>query len=137
MKSLIKQDKNLIDRYRNKKLFTPIDAIIIAITFVAIIICCISSLPSKAGSNVKVYHSGKEIGIYSLSKEQSIELLDGKMILTISNGTAFINYSDCKNQICVKSKSISKAGERIVCSPNKISVVVECENDMIITGGAL
>lgn len=137
MKSLIKQDKSLIDRYRIKKLFTPIDAIIIAILLVAIIVCCVFTLPSKAGSFVKVYHSGKEIGIYSLSKNQSIELLDGHMILTISSGSAYISSSDCKNQICVKTNSISKAGERIVCTPNKISVIVEGEKDMIITGGAL
>lgn len=137
MKSLIKQDKNLIDRYRDKKLFTPIDAIIIAILLVAIIICCVFTFPSKTGSLVKVYYSGIEIGVYSLSKDQSIELLDGNMILTISDGSARISSSNCNNQICVKTKSVSKAGERIVCSPNKISVVVEGEKETIVTGGAL
>ena len=35
-----------------------------------------------------------------------------------------MKYSDCKNQICVNTGKISRAGEIIVCLPNYVIVEI-------------
>jgi hypothetical protein len=35
-----------------------------------------------------------------------------------------MDYSDCKNQVCVNTGKISKAGETIVCLPNYVIVEI-------------
>lgn len=133
----MKHAQNLIETFKSKKPFGILDLIIIAILIIAIVLCCIFALPTEQGKSVIIYKSGKEIGRYSLTNDRNVELLDGKMLISIENKTCFVKYSDCKNQICVKSKSISKSGERIVCLPNAVSIVVTGENDHYVTGGVL
>lgn len=136
MKFWTEQDKNLINHYKTSKPIKVIDIIVICILLLAIIVCCILTIPSKDGENVYVYERGNLIGTYSLKSNNVIILLDGKMILTIENNNVKVSYSDCHNQICLKTGEISKVGERIVCAPNKITILIKGHNDVLITGGA-
>lgn len=42
----------------------------------------------------------------------------------IKDGKADITEADCPDKVCVKQKPISKAGESLVCLPNKIIITV-------------
>ena len=137
MKFSIRQDKSLIEQLKKRKWFTIVDAILIGILLLVVVSCCIFFLPRQTGEYVVIYQSGNEIGRYSLSTNQSIDILDGKMTMLIDDFTASVKYSDCKNQICVNTKKISKSGERIVCAPNKISIVIKGKNEVLVTGGAI
>ena len=113
------------------------DAIIIAILVVAIVVSCVFLFSSNKGAYVVVYENGKESARYSLKNNLTTEILDGKMLLKIENSSCHVLKSDCKNQICVRSKAISNVGERIVCAPNKVSIVIRGKSNVIITGGEL
>lgn len=58
-----------------------------------------------------------------LSKDREINL--GTNILQIKDSKVKMIYADCKNQICVNHKEISKKGESIICLPNKIVVEIK------------
>ena len=137
MTSSTKQEQNLIEIYRNKKAFGVVDAIIIAILVVAIVVSCVFLFSSNKGAYVVVYENGKESARYSLENNLTTEILDGKMLLKIENSSCRVLKSDCKNQICVRSNAISNVGERIVCAPNKVSIVIRGKSNVIITGGEL
>ncbi len=137
MKSKTTQDKSLTRHFRNSKIFSILDVIVIATLLIAIVLCFVFTLPKNQGQRATIYYGGEVIGIYSLSENKTIHLLDGDIICIIENDGIYVKESNCQNQICVRTNKISKIGQRIVCSPNKITIVIEGDNDVLITGGAL
>ena len=136
MKSTTKTSQSLIDFYRKSKVFYALDAIIIALLVVAILLSCAFTFKGE-GHHAVVYHQGTVIGRYSLEKKAIVNLLDSKMQLVIEDGKVYVSASECPTHICVKSGKINIVGERIVCTPNKVTITIEGNNaDTIVTGGA-
>lgn len=82
----------------------------------------------KEGDSVVVIQNGKEISRYSLNDNIRVDIVssDGKLnTLVIENGEAYISYADCPDKICVAHRRISKVGEVIACTPNKLAISVE------------
>ncbi len=77
---------------------------------------------SADGNTVTVKQNNKTVYKGSLYKNTEIKL-DGNTV-SISNGNAKMINADCKNQICVKHKQISKNGESIICLPNRVIIEV-------------
>lgn len=46
-------------------------------------------------------------------------------VVTIRGGMVSVTEASCKNQVCVKHGEISRAGESIVCLPNRLVVRIE------------
>ena len=78
----------------------------------------------KEGSEVRVMVEGKEIGVYSLSKDGEYSLNGGTNTLIIKDGEAFMTDADCPDKLCVRQGKISRNGETITCLPNKLTVTV-------------
>ena len=78
----------------------------------------------KEGSEVRVMVEGKEIGVYSLSKDGEYSLNDGTNTLIIKDGKAYMTDADCPDKLCVRQGKISRNGETITCLPNKLTVTV-------------
>lgn len=53
----------------------------------------------------------------------------GKTIIEIDHHMARVIYSDCPAKICVKTGTIHRAGEMIVCAPNKVVVRIVGKNN--------
>lgn len=47
---------------------------------------------------------------------------------TIEDNKIRVIHSDCANQICVNTPAISKCGDAIVCAPNKVAFIIDCNN---------
>ena len=56
-----------------------------------------------------------------------IETPQGYNIVAVEDGTVMVTDADCRDQICVEHKKISRTGETIVCLPHKL--VVEITGD--------
>ena len=87
---------------------------------------------------VVVTKDGKEVGRYPLSVEQTIELKDvsGEVtnVLEITEECAKMNEVDCPDKLCVHQKAINRAGECIICLPNRVVVTVESEEEAEFDG---
>ncbi len=83
---------------------------------------------AKTDENAKVIITidGQNYGTYSLKDETEIDV-KGKNTLCIKDGQVKMLEADCKDQICVHHKPISKSGESIICLPNKLIVTIESE----------
>lgn len=81
---------------------------------------------AEDGSVVQISVDGKTYGVYSLNKDQTIEIKQDKSInkITIKDGHVQMSDSTCKNQICVKTGEISNTSQSIVCLPNKVMVEI-------------
>lgn len=81
----------------------------------------------KAGRQVVITVDGKEFKVLKLNEDQQIKIKCGHghyNVLCVHDGKADMIESDCKNQVCVKSKAIQHVGESIVCLPHKVIVKV-------------
>ena len=90
------------------------------------------------GDKVIVSVDGKTYGIYSLAKEQTIEVKQEACTnyITIKDGKVSMESSTCKNQVCVNTGAISQTKDSIVCLPNKVLVEIRSEGGGadVITG---
>lgn len=53
---------------------------------------------------------------------------DGHNRVVIKDGVVRMEWSDCKNQVCVHAGSIREAGQQITCLPNRVMVRLEAED---------
>ena len=100
-----------------------------AMCFIALVWFLIEYFTLDEGQIVDVYINNECICSYDLNVDNSYELMNnGQVIanLVIKNGHADISYASCPDKYCVSQSKISKAGETIVCLPNKL--VVEISN---------
>lgn len=89
----------------------------------------------KEGSEVRVMVEGKEIGVYSLSRDGEFSLNGGTNALIIKDGKAYMADADCPDKLCVRQGKIHRNGETITCLPNKLTVTVideEGEVDLVL-----
>lgn len=75
---------------------------------------------------VRIISNGEEFGTYPLDKNAEIEIVrEGhRNVVIIQDGIVHMDYSNCKNQICVHTGEISDKGEIIVCLPNYVIVEI-------------
>ncbi len=80
------------------------------------------------GETVVVRYNGQIYGRYNLytNQEVTIQVEEGSNLLVIKDGTAYIDWADCPELVCVSSKAISeKYPAVIVCLPHKLIVSLE------------
>lgn len=94
---------------------------VIAVTFVVSVIMLFAF--SHNGSRVVIKQNNEIIYEESIKINKTVQTETNTVI--IKDGEVYMNNSTCKNQICVKSKKISKKGESIICLPNKVTVEIE------------
>lgn len=90
-----------------------------------------ASASSGNALNVVIRQNGKPYGTYSLSKDREIHIKNGKQenVVRIQNGSVLMEKSTCKNQVCVDEGKISRAGQSIICLPNRVVVEIQESKD--------
>lgn len=77
----------------------------------------------ESGHRVRVTVGGEEYGIYSLEKDQVIDVY-GKNQVQIKDGKVSMIEADCPDQLCVNMIPIEQTYEMIVCLPNQVIVEI-------------
>ena len=93
---------------------------------------------NTGGDKAIVTVDGQLYGTYSLSQDQTIEVVQKNghsNYITIKDGMVSMAYSTCRNQVCVDSGAISQTKDSIVCLPNK--VMIEIQNSDGNKGGGV
>lgn len=92
----------------------------------------VSQADAGADAKVIIKSGGELFAEYPLSEtvEVKVPAPEGSQkgdynIVVIKDGCASVTEASCSNQVCVKHGSISRAGESIVCLPNRLVVSVE------------
>ena len=64
---------------------------------------------------------------YRLDRERTVRIAgrDGALTLRIDARGARVLASDCPRHFCIRSGTIARRGERIVCVPLEVEIVVE------------
>lgn len=88
----------------------------------------------EEGSSVEVKIDGELYGVYSLSKDQRIEIRTGENgeqynVLVIKDGRAYVESASCPDGICASHRPISYKGASIICLPNKVVIAIISETE--------
>ncbi len=95
-------------------------------------------LPKSGAPVAVIEQDGKEIRRVELSSIPQPEtlVLDGEISVTIllEPGQVSIIHSDCPDQICVNTGTLTRPGQSAVCLPARVSVRIVGENNSGIDG---
>jgi len=81
--------------------------------------------PGETGAAVVVTIAGEEAGRYSLYEEQTITLGgEDYNVLQIRDGQAAVIEANCGDHTCVRTGTVSKAGQSIICLPHELVVKI-------------
>lgn len=86
---------------------------------------------NKTGQYIRIEQDSKLLGEYPLNKDREIELKNNNHYnkVIIKDGAAYMQESNCRDQICVHMAKISKDGQTIICLPNRVFVEVVDPDD--------
>ena len=101
-----------------KKADIAIIGVVIALT-ATLIVLYLRGFRDVLAQNLTISVDGKIYGIYPLDEDMEIKIGDSN-ICTIKDGKVSMTHADCADQSCIHSMPISRAGESIVCLPNKV-----------------
>ncbi|MGI6240239.1 MAG: NusG domain II-containing protein [Christensenellales bacterium] len=82
--------------------------------------------PRGDAAMAELYVAGESI--WSCPLDSAGEYRAGNVLVEVAGGRARIAHSDCRDQTCVNMGWISRAGQSVVCLPNKLSVVLTGED---------
>ncbi|MGP1570240.1 MAG: NusG domain II-containing protein [Eubacteriales bacterium] len=87
-------------------------------------------LVSETGGTLEVSVDGKHYGSYPLFIERKVKIKNGNCIniFEIKDGQVKMISASCKNQLCVKSRPISRTAQNIVCLPNHVMLRIVNDN---------
>ena len=116
------------------KMIKKTDFIVIGILILAAVLIYFfnSVIPGTSGNYAAVYVDNTLIAKYPL--EENTDLIingygGGTNRLIIDNGKAHIESASCPDKICANQHAVSKAGETIVCLPNKVVIRIISTDD--------
>lgn len=84
-------------------------------------------ISSRTGSMLQVRIDGQTVAQYPMDEDIDIILTGkdgGTNRLIISDGQAWFSEASCPDHLCIGMGRIDKAGQSIICLPNRVSVEV-------------
>lgn len=107
------------------------DIVILAAGLLISLIVLLCGISHGKGEQVEITANG-DTQVYVLSKDQIIPIASdqaGYNEVVIKNGKVYMKEANCRDQICVRHKAISKNGESIICLPHSVYIEVVGENE--------
>lgn len=100
---------------------------VVVLMFCVVLFLGIYIFNNNEGNFVQIEVDGKVVANLPLDEDTVYEIKKDDKItnkVVISNGKVDMTFADCRDQICVNHKEISKTNESIICLPNKVIVTV-------------
>ena len=122
------QENQIKEKSKKQKIFADLILVLVIIAL-ALSVLLFVKLTSHEGAYVEVSVNNGAPTVYSLSVDGEYVINGGTNIIVISGGKVYMKSADCPDKTCVHQGAISMTGERIVCLPNKVHVVVVDEGE--------
>ena len=112
-----------------KKLITKKDLILLFVVLLVGVAGFIFMDSANQGTTVEIKVDGKLVETNSLDGEYFEKEING-VVVCRENGEIYVKESACPDKVCVRSGRISKAGEGIICAPNRVAVEISGKNQL-------
>jgi len=126
-----------MDKLKLKNVLKTGDIILIVVLCVSIgLSFFLFRLLSVEGEVVSVSVNGKEVYRFPLSENRNFSVQGplGVTLIRVKDGKVWVAKAPCPQKICMKMGKISRAGEVIVCIPNKIFIKIEGKAKQVLDG---
>lgn len=127
-------------KYGKKRIHDVVLGLTLLLVALVLLVADVTKASNDDGNKtVVVSIDGKKEAEYPLNKDGTY-ILHGSHLgtnkLVIKDGEAYIEEASCPDKQCVRQGKISKAGEMLVCLPNRvvIKIVDANEEEPIIDG---
>jgi hypothetical protein len=117
-------DQDKVSRKKKIKYDLILIAAFLLVSFAAL---AFSLIGRSEGATVTVEQNGEKVAEYPLDADGVYPLNGGTNLLVIEGGEVYMSEANCPDHTCIKTGRISFAGERIVCLPNRIAIIIEGE----------
>lgn len=130
----------MLDKNKKKRKHDIILGLILLSVASILFVIDLTNVSSDTGNKkVVVSVDGKKTAEYPLKKDATYELSGshlGTNTLVIKSGKAYISEASCPDKQCMKQGKISRAGEMLVCLPNRVVVkIVDSKKDEPVIDG--
>ncbi len=112
-----------------KKLVTKKDFILLLVVLVMGIVGIFLANSADKGTTVEIKVDGETVEKISLAGDYLKKQVNGVTICR-ENGEIYVKEANCPDKVCVRSGKISKAGEGIICSPNRVAIEISGKNQI-------
>lgn len=110
-----------------KKLITKKDFILLCIVLVIGVAGIILMNFAQKGTMAEIKVDGKTVETVFLD-ENFEEEVNG-VTICCENGEIYVKDSSCPDKVCMRSGRISKAGEGVICAPNRVAIEINGKNN--------
>lgn len=116
--------------------FGPLDIVIILVALFAALVW-IPVMRHAAPATVAIYRDNRLFGEYPVTERREIRVPGavGDLLVRIDSSGVRIAHATCPRQICVKSGTIRRAGNQIVCAPNHVLVEIRARTSQVELDG--
>ncbi|MCM1024736.1 MAG: NusG domain II-containing protein [Prevotella sp.] len=81
---------------------------------------------SSGNVRAVITRGGETVAELSLNRDGDYSFAEtGDMVFTVREGGISVTESGCPDKICVRTGSISRLGESVVCVPNRMAVTLK------------
>ena len=95
----------------------------VSLTLVSIVLFAVFFITAGKAETVVISKDNKVLYELPLDEETEIDL--GSNTVVIKEGSVYVEKANCKNQVCVNHKPISKKNQTIACLPNKVLIEIK------------
>ena len=100
---------------------------------IAILAALIWIIPlGESGAAARISQDGESFSV-PLSKNAEYELRG--CVVAVRNGEIFISKTDCPDRVCEKTGKISRAGEAIICVPQRVEIRISGDAEIDAVAG--
>lgn len=117
-----------MNKCSNSKMITAKDLAVFFVALVLAAVFCVGvySTAFQTNGNTVIVTTQNETLSFPLNENrtQTIEDGDSALEIQIENGEVRVSSSNCRGQDCVHSPAISRAGQVILCAPQRILITI-------------
>lgn len=115
---------------KDRKLIRASDIVIIGAVLSAAAVYWTASAFSAENGFAVISQGGKTVAEIPLDRFGDYSFPEtGDMIFTVGEDGISVSESGCPDKICMRTGKISRAGEAIICVPNRTAVTVKSGTD--------
>ena len=106
-----------------KKLITKKDFILVIIVLMVGFAGLILANSTDKGKTATIKVDGEVVETLFLNEDTQRQF--NGVVVVVKNGEIYVTQSTCTDKVCMRSGKASKAGEGIICAPNRVSIEID------------
>lgn len=118
-------EENITFKFNKKDICLIAGLVVFAV--IAFLVVFLFKAGRSDGGTVAVMIDGETVKEFSLDEDVVYDIIsdEGRNVLVIEDGEAYVSSADCPDGICTAHIPISKVDDEIICVPHKVVIIIK------------